>query len=254
MPAAPPGWTPPPPPRPDQYITIYERRSTIHDLNRNPLFSHMASMFGTDTTHRIWDMYQTMNSGWHGGATAYSYVDHTGSCRSIKLMRYGPDGHRRKDGHPAANVCWAHSMLPPQENFSFRSCLFGAHLLERFPHATVYIVESEKTALMAACRWHTPAHGANMLFLASGGATNLAPKDTDFDDPYSRIYPLARRHVVLIPDADMTPLWRRYADALAPYTASMKVIDTSAPPLSLTASQDLADYIETLYKNKTIQP
>ncbi len=249
-PAVPAGWVAPPLPPPDEFVTIGQRRSPLDTLRRNALFRYMASMFGEDLVKRVWDEYQVMNSGWRGGAVGFSYVDHLGRCRSIKLMRYLPDGHRCKLGGMGFNVTWAHSLaLPGRANFRFRACLFGAHLLLGGHHgATVYIVESEKSALMLACYLSKQFFEGAVVCLASGGASGIATASEPISDRFSRCFPLAGRRVVLLPDADMVERWTAYAGALTDHVRSIAVADVRRAPFFLTGSDDIADFIEAEYR------
>jgi hypothetical protein len=71
------------------------------------------------------------------------------------------------------------------EGFKLEQCLFGEHLLDKYPEALVGIVEAEKTALVA--RLMVPS----VLWLAVGGLGELK---------LSKLLPLAGRHVTLWPD------------------------------------------------------
>lgn len=82
-----------------------------------------------------------------------------GRCRTGKIMMYNPEtGHRIKDPEIPGRVTWVHSvmkkagLLPAEWELS--QCLFGEHLLALYPGKPVGLVESEKTAVIAAglCR------------------------------------------------------------------------------------------------------
>ena len=106
--------------------------------------------------------------GYTDGSVCYWQIDENGVPRAAKLMKYQPDGHRCKGRYDTSYLyskpeCKArlntdgHDIVHP---------LFGAHLLNRFPEATVNVVESEKTALILANFYGQPERH---LFLACGG-------------------------------------------------------------------------------------
>ena len=140
---------------------------------------------------------------WRDGRVIFWQIDETGIVRSGKLMRYLPDGHRDKKRNPG----WMHNQKSIREQIDsehteFRSTLFGMHLVNKYPQATIHLVESEKTALICAI------HFGNIeqdLFLACGGLKNLRA-DT--------LQPLIdmKRNICLWPDKDGIEEWRKLLD------------------------------------------
>ena len=107
-------------------------------------------------------------------------------------MQYRPDGHR--GGYQG----WTHIPLIRQgvlpKDWQLYQCLFGQHLLTRYPDRHVCLVESEKTALiMAAVR---PEH----LWLATSGCGGLSAE---------RLLCLRGRRVTLFPDSGCYQKWSR---------------------------------------------
>lgn len=99
------------------------------------------------------------------GATVFWQIDIHGNVRAGKIMGYDFEtGHRIKE--PFNQVSWVHSVkkLP---YFHMKQCLFGEHLLSGNSTGqstkTIAIVESEKTALIAAL--FIP----DFIWLATGG-------------------------------------------------------------------------------------
>jgi hypothetical protein len=163
------------------------------------------------------------------GAATFWQVDRAGQVRSAKVVQYDPHtGHRVKDA-----ASWAHSLAGgPPEGFRLEQCLFGEHLLERYPDAHVGIVEAEKTALVA--RLKVPS----VLWLAVGGLGELK---------MSKLLPLADRHVTLWPDLGKGfEEWSAKASDLAPLFASLTVatrLEEVATDAEREQGLDLADYL-----------
>ena len=183
---------PPPPPRPLEPLPIelvmrsHSPRSTFWQW----LATDCARRLGLDpqVVRRVYDNYLV-------GATRrsdviYWQIDQLGRVRSGHIMQYGPDGHRL--GYQG----WTHVQLIREGrlplDWQLYQCLYGEHLLTLRRQATVCIVESEKTALVMACRH------PDQLWLATGGSGGLSAEKLDC---------LLGRHVCLFPDSGCYEKW-----------------------------------------------
>ena len=145
----------------------------------------------------------------HGknGHTIFWQIDELGDVRTGKMMKYRPDGHRDKDA--SWNFDFIHSALfrdkrlPQWDEDKQEPCLtfFGMHLLNRYPHATVSIVESEKTAVLMAIAY---GNHTTQVWMACGGLEMLSRE---------RMKPIIDqgRKVVLYPDRDGIAKWKAKA-------------------------------------------
>ena len=95
------------------------------------------------------------------GSCVFWQTDINGSVRTGKVMLYDADNGKRVK-LPFNHVTWVHSLLKLPD-FNLRQCFFGEHLLPMNRGKPVAIVESEKTALVAA--YYLPEY----VWLASGG-------------------------------------------------------------------------------------
>lgn len=144
--------------------------------------------------------------------TCFWQIDEEKRVRSGKLMVYKPNGHRDKEAYPYTDKNgnqryhsqdFVHSQMKqqyPKDKFAYKSCLFGMHLIDRYPKATINIVESEKTALICSI-----AYGmSSAIWLATGGKENMRR---------DKFLPLIerKRHIVLYPDKDGTEEWKQRA-------------------------------------------
>lgn len=126
-------------------------------------------------------------------------IDRDGVTRTGKLMKYLANGHRDKsDNFP---VTWAHKHRRLKDKFKgeeLKQCLFGEHLLAKYPDKPVALVESEKTAVILSRIY--PDH----IWLATGGSQGIKSDE--------RLTPLRGRKVLLIPDNGQYWNWKRIAD------------------------------------------
>ena len=125
-------------------------------------------------------------------------IDIRGRCRSGKIVNYNPEtGHRVKSEESKPPVTWVHSKLKQAgklpDKWELTQCLFGEHLLAKYPDKPVILVEAEKTAIIGAglvpdCVW-----------IATGGKGQVGDK----------VDVLEGRQIVAFPDYDGYDEWKR---------------------------------------------
>ncbi len=128
-------------------------------------------------------------------------IDTEGRCRTGKIMKYDRQtGHRIKDEKVGGKITWVHSILKQSadpllrlpDRWELTQCLFGEHLLKRYPSRPVALVESEKTAVICSSFW------PEYIWLATGGKSQLN----------DRLQVLKGRRVVAFPDVDGYLEWK----------------------------------------------
>lgn len=127
-------------------------RQSMQRFDINPLYRYLTKVTGKEKTDRLFSLYKVGTSKMWNGATVFWQIDIYGNVHAGKIMGYNPEtGHRIKE--PFNQVSWVHPVrkLP---DFHMKQCLFGEHLLSGTSTGqstkTIAIVESEKTALIAA--------------------------------------------------------------------------------------------------------
>lgn len=211
-------WTPPPPkPIPPPKPPLEMKREWVSqlmqgDYNRN-IFTYWYGKLPWNQEQRK-RMAQTLwmycVGCWHDGRVVFWQIDHNGIPRAAKLMKYETDGHRYHEKKGEKNSTgWLYNqdgyrdICQPNEHTILKP-LFGAHLLKRYPQATINVVESEKTALIMANYYGCPE---SQLWLACGGLKflNLDAMQVLIDQG---------RKVWLWPDKDGIDKWQEVADKL----------------------------------------
>lgn len=163
-------------------------------------------------------------------------IDINGRVRTGKIMKYGEDGHRTKDGY---GVNWVHAKMKKDgllpDDWEVTQCLFGEHLLNCSMNKdkVVAVVESEKTALIGA------AYHPQFLWLATGGKSQM---------PVEKMKVLTGRTVILFPDVDAYEVWKKQAETLAFCKITVSdALEKHASPEQRAAKIDIADvFIENL--------
>ena len=157
---------------------------------------------------RIEDVLRDYHVG-HGknGHTIFWQIDEHGEVRTGKMMKYRHDGHRDKQA--PWNFDFIHAALfrdqrLPQwdeDKQEAQLTFFGMHLLNRYPNATINIVESEKTAVLMAIAY---GNHYKQVWMACGGLEMLSAE---------RLKPIMsqRRNIVIYPDRDGIAKWKAKA-------------------------------------------
>lgn len=198
---------PPQPPLPDLKMLVLPNsmpRDLMRNAEKNTLVRWLDSLpWDGNQRRRLPVMLRNYAVGdSKNGHTIWWQIDENKRVRTGKMMLYKNDGHRNRD----KNSTWVHATLQrigyynPDE-YEMRQCLFGLHLLNLSPNATINIVESEKTALICAIAYGNMQRG---LWMATGGMENLKRE---------MLQPLIDqgRYIVLYPDHDGLEKWTKAA-------------------------------------------
>ncbi len=164
-------------------------------LNRlSDLIAYLSTLFDQDSINRAIEDYRI--GATKAGDTIFYQIDVEGRCRTGKVMKYNRDtGHRIKDSSVKTPITWVHSLLKQQgvlpNDWELTQCLFGEHLLKKYPGKDVILVESEKTAIIGSIM--IPAY----IWVATGGKSQLGDK----------VDVLEGREIVAFPDIDGYETW-----------------------------------------------
>ena len=168
------------------------------------------------------------------GSVIYWQVNTDSRVRTGKVMQYNPEtGKRIKNASGA--IDWVHAKLKRDnvlsDDFNLVQCLFGEHLLPKYPDKVVALVEAEKSALIAAGVY------PEYVWLATGGKSRLSP---------DKLQILKGRTVVMFPDVDGYELWTEKARELQQHGYKVMVSDVLEANASLEDREnkiDLADWL-----------
>lgn len=157
---------------------ITELYLNFPDLSENnPFFLFLCNCFPIEKVRQVLRAYLVKE---HNSFVLFPQICSDGAIYDAKGIKYQIDGHRDKRVAPL----WVHTIL--KKGIANR-CYFGTHLIDG---GRVYVVESEKTAIICACYFEASN------FVATGGLT-LANRDK---------LSMLSSEVVLIPDSD--GIWR----------------------------------------------
>jgi hypothetical protein len=137
------------------------------------------------------------------GSVIWYQIDDAMKVRSGKIIGYKDNGHRNKN----TGVNWVHSKLNLPD-YNLNQCLFGLHLINKFPDEPIALVESEKSAFICSML------DSRFLWLAIGGKSQLSEE---------RLQPIKNRRIILHPDNDGITEWTKKADELNKHGFTIKV-------------------------------
>lgn len=191
----------------------------------------LTTLFDTDTVVRL---IQEYNIGvTKRNDVIYFQIDIDGNCRTGKIMKYDPEtGKRVKDENAKGKINWVHSVMKYaghlSEEWQLTQCLFGEHMLKKYPDKTVALVESEKTAIICS------ALMPDYLWLATGGKSQFN----------ERLNVLFGRDVVAFPDVDGYSAWcEKVKDFPALKISVSNLLQSNATAEDIENHIDIADWL-----------
>lgn len=209
---------------------IFKKTVIGSNTRTNALLKYLEfEGFDADTIEHIKNEYYIGASKHWNGATVFWQVDQFGHVHTGKIMLYNAiEGKRVKE--PYNHISWVHTVLKLQ-NFNLKQCLFGEHLLIKYPNRPVIVVESEKTAMIL---------GGIMdkcVVVACGGCGNLTK---------AMLRPLIGRNVILSPDNGKFNEWSDKGKALAHMFKRLWITDIMEK-CNREEGEDIADLILRKY-------
>lgn len=164
----------------------------------------------------------------------YWYIDKEERVRSGKIMQYDSTTGKRLKAS-STHISWVHTIMKKQnllpEDWNFKRCLYGEHLLKENPNANVCLVESEKTAIIAS------VYMPNEIWLATGGKEM-------FNEAVCEA--LKGRKVVIFPDLGATQVWSEKAMEISKKVGCKMLISEMLEEMSTQEDKelglDLADF------------
>ena len=221
-----------PPPKPT-YIDpeLFKKSVVATSTHRNHLITFLNGVFGEKMAKRMIADYYIGTSHYWDSATVFWQIDSGGHVHGGKIMQYNPDnGKRVKEPHN--RITWVHTALKIPD-YTLRQCLFGEHLLRKYPDMFIVIVESEKTAIIASGVFD------GCIVMACGGCQNLT---------IAMCEPLRGRNVVLIPDNGKLAEWSEKGRKLRHLFKTLQIATIMEQPdtlqrWSLNGGDDIGDLI-----------
>jgi hypothetical protein len=212
---------------------------TLTNYERNDFVEYLSSIFDNDTVNRLLEDYHIGTAKHWPHATIFWQVDRKNDIRTGKIMLYDPyTGKRVKQ--PYAHITWVHKLIK-EPDFNLKQCFFGEHLIYPGDKKPIAIVESEKTAIIAA------GFMPEYTWIAAGSLEGLNADKCRVLHGYD---------VMLFPDADAYPKWEekmRKLQIKMPGTRfAISNFLKDASPEARQQGLDLADWLIVMEKKKAL--
>ncbi len=212
---------------PPNYIPSEIFQKTLRNYKNNNLIRYLKTTFDRNTVEALIAVYQIGTSDhFGGGSTIFWQIDTHNNIRTGKVIKYDPNtGKRIKK--PFVHTNWIHT-LEYKDSFNLNQCLFGEHLLNEDPAASVAIVESEKTAIIAQAKY------PEYLWLATGSLNEFK---------LAKLEILKNRFVVAFPDLGAYDRWKQKASELDFHIHVSDYLEKHATEKHRKQGLDIADFI-----------
>ncbi|MDB5159627.1 MAG: hypothetical protein JWR50_4334 [Mucilaginibacter sp.] len=207
---------------------LYQK--SLKHYEKNDFVEYLSGLFDRKTLDNLIEDYHIGTAKHWPHATIFWQVDRKANVRTGKIMLYDPyTGKRVKQ--PYAHIAWVHTLLK-EPDFNLKQCFFGEDLIYPGCKQIVAIVESEKTAVIAA------GFMPDYIWVAAGSLEGLT---------YEKCRVLHGMDVILFPDADAYPKWEAKAKQLRIKLPGTRfgIADYLAdvPPEQRTPGMDIADWL-----------
>lgn len=227
----------------------YEENTFIQNLLNN-----IAFPFESEDIEKIIAQYHlgTITKGYRKNATTFPFIDIDDNVRAIQVKQFnnlnhtiGTDflhaiigKHHKRNNQETPN--W---LKEYNKNETKVSCLFGEHLLNKYPLNPVALVEAPKTAIYGTLYFGFPNNPKNLLWLAVYNLSSLNLK---------KCKALKGRNVFLFPDLSKDGkafnLWSDKAQKIQEqlqdsFFKVSDLLEEFAPNQDKEQGKDIADYL-----------
>ena len=149
----------------------YEKNTFIQNL-----FYRVQSPFEVDEVTKVIQLYRlgTVVNGYRAGAITFPFIDIKGNVRAVQVKQFDEQNH-------TTGTDFLHSIIEKHHTRNNKplpewleaytkqdkriTCLFGEHLLSKYPNTKVYLFEAPKTAIYATLYFGFPEQ-SNTICLA----------------------------------------------------------------------------------------
>lgn len=176
----------------------YEKNTFIQNL-----LSEVRFPFQVDEVTKVIELYRlgTITEGYREGAVTFPFIDLEGNIRTVQVKDFDTGNHTTGTDflHSILEKSYIRNKIPvPKwlkayaENDKKVSCLFGEHLLKKYPFHPVALVEAPKTAVYGSLYFGFPEENSqNLIWLAVYNKSSFS---------FDKLKVLQGREVYVFPD------------------------------------------------------
>lgn len=218
------------------------------------LLGRVSFPFDTKDVERIIAQYYlgTICNGYRTGAITFPFIDKADNVRTIQVKQFDQTNHTTgtdflhsmiKKHHQNKNEELPDWLDAYQKNETKVSCLFGEHLLNKYPLNPIALVEAPKTAIYGTLYLGFPEQSKNLLWLAVYNLSSLN---------FEKCKALQGRDIYLFPDLSKDgkafELWSNKAKEISDrmqgtFFKVSDLLETFAPEELKEQGADIADLL-----------
>lgn len=241
----------------------YENNTFIQNLLHNVPFP-----FEVDEVTKVVQLYRlgTISSGYRANAITFPFIDINQNIRAIQVKQFDKDNHTTgtdslnsiiekhytRKNEPLPN--WLEAYTKQDKRFS---CLFGEHLLNKYPNNPIALVEAPKTAIYGTLYFGLPNNPTDLIWLAVYNKSSLS---------FDKIKVLQGRKILVFPDLSKDgSTFKEWENKTKDFEKNLSctkfifsdLLEKIAPEQDKIKGNDLADYLIKLdwrkFRNTTPQ-
>jgi hypothetical protein len=241
----------------------YEKNTFIQNL-----FYRVQFPFEVDEVTKVIQLYRlgTVANGYRAGANTFPYIDIKDNVRAVQVKQFDEQNHTTgtdflhsiiEKHHTQNNKSlpeWLKAYIKQDKRIS---CLFGEHLLRKYPSNPVALIEAPKTAVYGTLYFGLPETPESLIWLAVYNKSSFS---------FEKLKVLQGRFVYVFPDlskdGNTFKEWETKAkeyESRLPGTRFIfsDLLEKLAPKRDKSEGNDLADYLIKqdwrLFRKRNIQ-
>ncbi|MDD3568518.1 MAG: DUF6371 domain-containing protein [Bacteroidales bacterium] len=218
------------------------------------LLNRVAYPFHAKDVEAVTSLYYlgTIANGYRAGAITFPFIDFTNNIRAVQVKQFGETNHTTGTGflHSLIESHYTKNKQPLpdwlkayNENDLKVSCLFGEHLLKRYPNNPIGLVEAPKTAIYCSLYFGLPETPSSLIWLAVYNKSSFT---------FDKLKALQGRNVFVFPDLSKDgKTFAEWQGKAKEYEQRLKgtrfvfsdLLEQLAPESDKYNGNDIADYL-----------
>lgn len=246
-----------------QTLQHYEKNAFIQNL-----LTRVAFPFEVDEVTKVIQLYRlgTVANGYRAGANTFPFIDIKGNVRAVQVKQFDEQNHTTgtdflhsiiEKHHTRNNKPLPEWLEAYNKNEIKVSCLFGEHLLSKYPYNPVALVEAPKTAVYGTLYFGLPETPESLIWLAVYNKSSFS---------FDKLKVLQGRFVYVFPDLSKDgSTFKEWETKVKEYEKRLPgtrfifsdLLEQLAPQQDKERGKDIADYLIKqdwrLFRKRNIQ-
>jgi len=239
-------------------VDVYAKTLNPESYEKNVFIQNLLQgvkyPFAVDEVTKVVQLYRlgTVANGYRTGAITFPYIDINGNIRAVQVKQFDEANHTTgtdflhsiiEKHHTRNNTPlpeWLQAYIHQEKRVS---CLFGEHLLSKYPQNPVALVEAPKTAVYGTLYFGAPETPNGLIWLAVYNKSSFS---------FDKLKALKGRFVYVFPDLSKDRQtfneWQSKAKDFESRLSGTRFIfsdllEQLAPDRDKENGNDLADYL-----------